>query len=455
MKAARTILSFMRKTKHTRKAIYLDSICPDASVCLAFGRHADDIKAHFKNFLFFDYVNKNAPQPIRSLGEASINGFIKEIAYIHRGYQAHAILKSSQTPEADNLMYEYMVGQYINKLNKQYPCFLETYGHYVYTDENAWAKMRDENSMEVLKKELLLQTKTDFDDACRNSKLLAILIQSLKGVKSLSALYNKPDFVASNLLTTLFQIYMPLAMVKDTFTHYDLHLDNIQIYEPTQDHYIHFHYHLPSGHVVSFKSGFIAKIIDYGRSYFNDIASGVNSADIYTDLCDAYECRNDMDDEEDEGCGEMKGFGWMKDDDNPHHISSQKRNISHDLLPLARLKESKSLALLASPPLKALLAIVNYKALDSKTAREMGSAYFGTPEILTKKSARKINNVYDAFEYLAMLLLSEPQIRQNDLYYADPAKKKGDLEIYSDGRGMKFKSGGHPPATQAQTPAMG
>jgi hypothetical protein len=265
----------------------------------------------------------------------------------------------------------------------------------------------------------------------------------------LSDLYNQPVFAARDLLNALFQIYMPLAMAKDTFTHYDLHLGNIQLYEPLKGHYIHFHYHLPTGETVSFKSSYIAKIIDYGRSYFNDIVSGVNSKDIYAEVCDAYDCRDaDAEDDDDESCGSEKGFGWMRDEDpaKSHYISSQKRNMSHDLLPLARLKESNSLKLLASAPLKALLAAVNYKAVNPTQARELGSAYFGTQEILPKKASqtRKINNVYDAFTYLADILMpGEPLIAQNDLYYADPAKKIGDLDIYSDGRGMNFR--GTPP----------
>ena len=54
------------------------------------------------------------------------------------------------------------------------------------------------------------------------------------------------------------------------FTHYDLHLDNILVFEPYLEKYIEFKYTLPSGKIITFKSKYVCKIIDYGRCYFND-----------------------------------------------------------------------------------------------------------------------------------------------------------------------------------------
>ena len=448
--AAAKIVKFMRQSRHTRKAIYLATLCNDAGICLAFGEHADDIKKHFNGFTHFDYVtDKN---PIKQIGQVSNNGFIKEITYIHRDYKAYAILKSSQTPVADNLMYEYLVGQYVNKLNKLYPCFLETYGYYIYKDEIAWEKMKTRNSLTVLKQQLILQNDINYDDACRWSQYLAILIQHLKGVKSLAEMARQRAFVNNDLLTSLFQIYMPLAMVKDTFTHYDLHMENIQIYEPKPGYYIHFHYYLPNGKVVSFKSSYIAKIIDYGRAYFNDVESGFNSEYIFAEVCEAEDCRDDPEDEEE--CGVHKGFTWMRDDEDEDHdpadtyyISSQKRNMSHDLLPLLRLKENNFTNVLpASDNVRKNLdslfagAEVKYEQVDDETAKDAGSYFFGTPEIKTKGLPASINNVQDAFMRLAAMIMMETMISVNDRAYADDSKLMGDLMIFSDGTPMSYSS---------------
>ena len=45
---------------------------------------------------------------------------------------------------------------------------------------------------------------------------------------------------------------MPLATLSDVFTHYDLHLDNILLYEPIKNGYITYNYHLNSGKIIKF-----------------------------------------------------------------------------------------------------------------------------------------------------------------------------------------------------------
>jgi len=108
---AREIIGrFMKKTKHRRKAMFLRAVCLDSGVCLAFGTYANEIKKHFGGFVHFEY----AKAPIKRIGVPSQNGFINEIQYEHRGYKSYAILKSSMKKTADNLMYEYLVGQYVN-----------------------------------------------------------------------------------------------------------------------------------------------------------------------------------------------------------------------------------------------------------------------------------------------------------------------------------------------------
>jgi len=62
------------------------------------------------------------------IGSTNSNGFIYKLQYVK---QSHAplsvILKVNQHIEADNLVYEYLVGQCINEYSKFYPCFSKTY----------------------------------------------------------------------------------------------------------------------------------------------------------------------------------------------------------------------------------------------------------------------------------------------------------------------------------------
>ena len=100
----------------------------DSRLCLAFGTFSQEIKSYFAGFNNFKYATA-----VNLIGKDSgNNGFVNEIVYEREGfnadtYKSYAILKSSRLTlqnAPDNLMYEYRVGQYINKFNRIYPCFL-------------------------------------------------------------------------------------------------------------------------------------------------------------------------------------------------------------------------------------------------------------------------------------------------------------------------------------------
>ena len=427
---AKIIQRFMNKTKHRRKAIFLRAVCLDSGVCLAFGTYDNEIKKHFGGFANFEY----ATAPIKRIGTPSANGFINEIQYDHRGYKAYAVLKSSVRPGADNLMYEYMVGQYVNKLNKRFPCFVETYGYYIYDNtmkvnaKGVWSFLKDSKitaNMDTIKKGLILQKTTDYAKACKQSKFLAILIQHLNGIIAIKDRMHSPNFVAYELTNVLFQIYMPLSILGNSFTHYDLHHENVNLYEPEKDSYIHFHYHMSGGQEYSFKSKYIAKIIDYGRSYFKDEEAGIDSKKIYGELCIEPRCKP--------SCGYDRGFGWMKDhrnNPNTYWISSQKRNMSHDLRLLNEVKsdiKGNRTDQYLSNGLKSVLQILKY------------NKHYGTPE-MTQGFPNSIQNVNDAALALGNIISYQPNIDMNDDVYRGK-KKLGDLHIYcakDDTRLMRF-----------------
>jgi hypothetical protein len=206
--------------------------------------------------------------------------------------------------------------------------------------------------------------------------------------------------------------------VKDTFTHYDLHLENLYLYEPVAGKYIQYHYHISERKIVTFKSRYMLKIIDYGRSYFNDIESGVNSRDIYDEeLCqNATDCTSPETGE----CGSSVGFGWLKNlpphPESVFYISSQRKNISHDLLPLTRIigNHIAPNPNLLPPMLVDFLSKVDY------------TDYFGTKEQTVSKPGR-IVNVQDAANNLMKILLSADYIAHNEAGVA----KLGDLHIHA------------------------
>ena len=115
--------------KNLRQDQPVYDICNDSGDCIVFGVESVKVKQYFGEFSDFRLVTQ-----IKKTGGESANGFIKELTYDRLGFTAYTILKSALLPSSDNLFYEAVAGQYINKMSLLFPCFLETYGLYSYTN---------------------------------------------------------------------------------------------------------------------------------------------------------------------------------------------------------------------------------------------------------------------------------------------------------------------------------
>jgi len=311
------------KTRLKLRLLFLQSICSDTGYCMTFGQEDTKIKEFFKGFTSFEY----AIDPILKKGELSANGFVNQITYERESYKAYTILKSSKYARGDNLMYEYKVGQYINTWTKKLPCFVETYGLFKYnTDAEGdafYTAMQTEpasfpdtdKNVEELKKSLTLFPNIDWKDGCLESRKFSILIQHFDNVVTLhnwiinntiGGIFAKED----ELIHILFQIYIPLGLLHDKFTHYDLHENNVLIYTPSSKKKIKYKYHIPQTYVkklgltsnlIEFDSPYIVKIIDYGRSYFKSSVTN-DALIVYNKICATTEC--------DPKCGNDFGFKW-------------------------------------------------------------------------------------------------------------------------------------------------
>jgi hypothetical protein len=441
--ATRKIGRFIKNVNpNKRRSYFLKSVCSDSGVCIAFGRESLTIKKHFKNFTDFSYLVGEA----KRIGKVSANGFVKELTYENEGYKVNSVLKSSTEKGSDNLLYEGLVGQYLNKVGLVYPCFLETYGIYKYNSPGFkfLMKKNDNNIHELLKEGLTLINPIKIpllNTACKESNMIAINVQHLKNAQTLGDLI-KVQFTRKNindLISVLYQIYMPLAMLAKTFTHYDLHYNNVLIYIPDKTKYIHYHYHTPDGGITSFKSMYLAKIIDYGRCFFNnpeDRSVFGNSKRIYNKLCKMPDCVR---------CGSDAGFAWLELDKatlKRNYICSQKSNISHDLRLLFNVKDkinddSENLKMMKneSPELNDMFKKLIY---GIGLERNDGKVY-GTKENKKSGLPDKINNVIDAYTDLNNIIRNAKYQTQNDSYY-DNTKftKLGDIHIYTDGKMIDF-----------------
>ena len=194
--------------------------------------------------------------PIKHVGLTSGNGFVQELQFTKKNYSAFLALKSSLKTRADNLYYEYLVGKKLNNYLQYVPSFIETYNIYQYTNYHAW-EYSNQNFVINNSKNITLNLKNIsknqqdkiIRDACNHSKYLAITLQYIKYGKNLRSQILEKIFIAHSLKPVLFQIYASLYTLRDIYTHYELHYENILLYKPEPGKYIHYHYQRTQFHL--------------------------------------------------------------------------------------------------------------------------------------------------------------------------------------------------------------
>jgi hypothetical protein len=435
---------FMLRNPVKMRRNFLMSVCPDSGECVAVGKEMKTIRDYFEGFSDFFYLDSESPA--KKIGKESGNGFVKELKYTRGGYSSYAILKSTQTSNADNLVYEYQVGQYINKMCNYFPCLLETYALYFYKDNPSWRVFQNISNISdnlelvyILKNKLEKETNIDYGKACQKSKYAAILIQHIKDATTLNDLLTSlpslANFVNGELVLILFQIYYTLSQLSSTFTHYDLHSNNVLVYTVKNSKYIQYHYHTDEELVTSFKSKYIVKIIDYGRSFFDDKDEDINSKKILEEqLCKLKECEP--------GCGEKFGFKYLINDMTPDmtnaknrlYIDSAQPNQSHDL----------RLLYLVGPDIKTSIRDARYEDVFKSIVYGNGiidpnKISFGTRPLPDGFESGKIQTVNDAFYAFERLLQSGTFIADVENEYSG-FTKLGDLHVYGKNNAMEYKA---------------
>ena len=407
-----------------QKSKFLNSICSDSGVCIAFGgRSAKIIKHFFKDFTGFDYV-----ESMNSIGEKSDNGFLYSIKYVRESYVAHAVLKSSSREDADNLMYEYGVGMEINKMfYDKYPIFVETYKCYRYKTDNIWEEFEKKTYHQSLKDALVPYKEIDYEKSCRDSKFICVLIQHIDKAPTLQN--ELKNMRVSEVLNVLYQIYFTLSAISSSYTHYDLHTNNVLLYSPVKNKFIQYHFHTKEGDVISFKSCYVVKIIDYGRCFVKPFSEKAKEEVCDTDECAPY-------------CGSKFGY-FFNDRLKSYSIESSMKNESHDLRLLQTLRENVWADYKKSGNhFKSESQMWLYKEL---LERVHYNKRFGTPEELETGIKTlpngikmvKVNNVTDAKTLLQQLLLQRGD--ENERTH-ETQTKLGDLHVYCDGRDMDYKN---------------
>jgi hypothetical protein len=332
----------------------IKKICPNSVQCISFGTQSNDIRELFDEFKIpSKLINE---YEIKQIGEKSNNGVIYRLKYQINDYYANTIVKNANRHEADNLFYEAIVGWYINTKTQFFPCFVETYD--LYKNEN----IRDPNTnsfddfnidllqpivneehSEINKKKTPLVEEDFYNkitkahklvESCKESDKFSLNIQYLENVESIHNTVLRDiktrKQIDYDIINYLYQVYAPLSMLADEFTHYDLHSKNVLIYKISPDKYTKMIYYYPDDSKIEFNTIGISKIIDYGRCFFkyNDT---IDSKQFIETLEKQLQEHNQTATEPSEylssvHCG-YNSFRKFKQS----YIDSSVRNISHDL----------------------------------------------------------------------------------------------------------------------------
>jgi hypothetical protein len=304
--------------------------------------------------------------------------------------------------------------------------------------------LRDSLELKTTKRNL---TAAIHDDVCSSSRYAAILIQHFPNVITLGEYMHQMsydghdwcNFTIKELIYILYQVYLPLSVMSKVFTHYDLHDNNVLLYQPVPGKYVQYHYHLKN-ETLKFKSKFIAKMIDYGRSFYKDTeVSGLSSTDILKQTCLTEDCN-----ENGEDCGNNSGFRYLTNTLRPasHYMSSSQCNPSADLRLLYLVNETINEHGVnaghgdCGPPELEEEAFGFVEMILDRIAYGLGlqpgQKKYGTKPEPVSGLPDLINNVSDAEDMLRYAINAEVLMECNDVYYEDQ-EKLCDIHVFSDG----------------------
>lgn len=349
------------------------------------------------------------------------------------------ILKTSKNILSDNLIYEYIVGRkFINYFANYYPNLVLTYGMFNIFNED-FDKENISNSLEHINDNTINNLKELIKHSCAYPTSVAIMTQNFTNCETFHNLIVKikrsEEYQKIKELFTLwipiilYQIYFMLSDMANVFTHYDLHSNNVLIYKLPPGKYVNMNYINDDGKtIVSFKTIYIPKIIDYGRSYFY-VSENFNSKIIHDKiLCKVEPCNKN---DENETCGDKSGYKLFNYDNRTqrayprlHYISSSLKNISHDLRLAYIIFTNYFNGIHMADKLYDLLAEVNYEEM------------YGTPEVFEKDLG--IENIEDMVFFLEYDILKNPDFNSElDEFFTQSSENYtclGTLNIYKNRR---------------------
>lgn len=421
----------------TEKIPYIKSICGDVGICLSLNQSYEAIMAMFNNFQNFDLL-ENSPK----LLSAGANGIVRLLKYKReegtQSFYSYGVFKSPVATKKypDNLLYEYEVGtRCVNYLCRYLPIFTQTYGAYVnnYTGNDrlyieGFLQKNDPINKAVFQDQRFMRitpTLSNYNhDFCYKFRELCLVGQfydkftTIEGyITYMSNAYTIGQNAPNDIPFILFQLYYSLYQCRSQFTHYDLHNNNVGLVPLPNGKHIEYEYvYVPIGggapRICKFKSRYIVKVIDYGRSFFN--YNGVSSKQIINDVLISGDCAiNDWE--------QLPQIGIYIS--SITYIDPLVNNQSHDLrlLNILKLPNFQSL-FIEFPKLRSLVLKVPYEN------------YYGTMQRLdgyNRNPNAPIYNITDACFKLTDYIVSNTDkvMDKNNAAYAN-STSMGTLRVY-------------------------
>lgn len=211
-----------------------------------------NLRREFNDFPL-DIVIQNADQLFTN---NSKNGNLVKLTVQNKDYLLKTPQAKKQDFNADNLMYEYVIGLFLNKYVEQFPSIVRTL-----------------TLLDIVKGNVINNDALDITaETCEKVNDFALITDFFDDSQTLEQLLDndvKDEISFADLAKIYYQIYGPLAALYGHFSHNDLHLNNIMV--KTLSTPVTFIYK-SNEKTVTFTTNYLAKMIDYGRGRIDGIS---------------------------------------------------------------------------------------------------------------------------------------------------------------------------------------
>jgi hypothetical protein len=283
---------------------FLDANNENMDFFLNFNMTNQSILEKFQHFNNLELMNHT----MLKIGKTSSNGFIYKIKFNNNLESFDTILKTTIDKKSDNNYYEFVVGNCINRIKEYFPNFVYTF-NFLTLSQSLKNNLKDASiftKSEFIKDAIMkkinlneLQNNNNIGDGCENNDRASVLIEFIPNSLSLTDLTNNSNFLSSvnnlniEVYNILFQIYATLSALKEVYTHYDLHTDNIMFIEIPEQKKLQIDYNI-EGKIYSIYTSFIPVILDYGRSFVDCLnIDGITYSRIFSEVvCDNPKCNS-------------------------------------------------------------------------------------------------------------------------------------------------------------------